>query len=413
MPSSSSPPVPLAQPRHRKPAILGGEPAFAEDVFVTRPIVPDREAYSRSIAGTLDAAWLTNDGPLVRRLEQALKRRLEVEVCRTFSSGTAALLTALRALDLSGRVVTTPFTFPATPHCIAWNGLEPVFCDIDPRTYNLDVARVEEAIDEHTSAILAVHVFGNPCAVDALADLAQRRGLALVYDAAHAFDVHAGGRPIGSFGDVSAMSFHATKVFHTAEGGALVSSGPRLDERIALLRNFGIVNENEVQGVGLNGKLSELHAALGLLVLDRVEDEIARRGRLVERYRARLEDAPGIRLQAFAPDTRRNYFNFTIEIDEAEFGLDRDTLHEALRAERVVGRKYFHPLCSDNPCYRALPSAAPERLPNARGVASRIMSLPLHGALDASDVDAIADAILAIQAHAPHVRTRAIGGPPS
>jgi len=388
----------------RRPAVLGGDALFAQDVFVTRPVLPDREAFAQRVAGLFESHWLTNAGPLVVELEARLAERLEVPACTTFCNGTTALLTALRALDLEGEVITTPFTFPATAHCIEWNGLRPIFCDIDPETYDLDPAAAADRIGPRTSAILPVHVFGNPCDVEAFDALAGRHGLRVVYDAAHCFGVRHRDRPIGAFGDCAVLSFHATKVFHSAEGGAVLTADRALRERLALLRNFGIVDEDEVRGVGLNGKLSELHAAMGLLVLERLDEEIAARGRLAALYRDGLAGLPGVRLQRIAPDTVENHFNFTIEVDPVGFGLSRDALHRALRAERVVTRKYFHPLCSDNPCYAGNPSASPERLPNARRLAARILSLPLYGALGADAVLGIVDALTSIQAAAPSVR---------
>jgi dTDP-4-amino-4,6-dideoxygalactose transaminase len=352
---------------------------------------------------------LTNAGPLTVELEARLKKRLDVAFCAAFCNGTTALLTALRALAIDGEVITTPFTFPATPHCIEWNRLRPVFCDIDPETYNIDPAAVEAVIGPETSAILPVHVFGNPCDTDALQEIADRHGLSLLYDAAHAFGVTYRGTPIGRFGDLSALSFHATKVFHTAEGGAVVSGNDSLREQLALLRNFGIVDENRVQGVGLNGKLSELHAALGLLVLGEIDSEIERRGALSALYRGRLGEVPGIRFQRFAEGTGRNFFNFSIEIDPDEFGLSRDQVHKGLTPEGIVSRKYFHPLCSENECYRGLPSAAIEGLANANRVSHRILSLPLHGGLDEAHVDGVCDALIGLRNHADAAR-RALEG---
>lgn len=389
--------------------MLGGDARFAEDVFVTRPVMPEPEAFNQLVGGLFESRWLTNAGPLVSRLEARLAEHLGVVSCTTFCNGTTALLTALRALDLEGEVITTAFTFPATPHCIEWNGLTPVFCDIDPDTYCLDPARVEERIGPDTSAIVPVHVFGNPCDVAAYEALARKHGLRIVYDAAHCFGVRHRGRSLAEFGDLSMLSFHATKVFHSSEGGAVIARDEALRARLALLRNFGIVNENEVRGVGLNGKLSELHAAMGLLVLDRIEDEIAARARRSALYLEGLADLPGLRFQRIADDTERNHFNFTIEVDPDAFGLDRDQLHRALLAERVVTRKYFHPLCSDNVCYADLPSAAPGALPHAERLSARILSLPLYGSLDEVVVLGVVETLSALHAAAPRV-ARALRG---
>jgi len=389
--------------------VLGGAPRLAEPIYVTRSRVPDRRAFAEEIDRVFQARWFTNDGALVRRLEALLRERLGVGFCAAFCNGTVALQVALRSLDLHGEVITTPFTFPATVHAIEWNGLTPVFCDIDPDTYNLDPTTAAGLITSRTSALLAVHVFGNPCDVQALEKLAVVGGLRVVYDAAHAFGVSHLDRPIGGWGDLSVLSFHATKLFHTAEGGAVVGPDASLASCIALLRNFGIVNEDEVRGVGLNGKLSELHAALGLSLIGLVDEEIAARGRLVARYGDGLAGVPGLRKQRTAPATEPNHAYYTIEVDPAEFGLTRNELHAALGAEQIIARKYFHPLCSDNDAYRHLPSARPELLPNATRLATRILCLPLYGELPPAAVDAIIDAIRDLQASAPRVRAALAG----
>lgn len=399
-------------PKKRRPAVLGGEAIFAADVFVTRPVLPNPDVFAYLCAGIFESHWLTNAGPLVIELEKRLATHLGVPSCTTFCNGTTALLTALRALDLSGEVITTPFTFPATPHCIEWNGLTPVFCDIDPDTYCLDPARVEEQVGPKTTAIVPVHVFGNPCDVRWFERIADQHGLALVYDAAHCFGVEHRGQPIGTYGDLSVLSFHATKVFHCSEGGAVLARDPALREKLALLRNFGIVDENTVRGVGLNGKLSELHGAMGLLVLEQMADERARRAHLTTLYREGIAGLPGVHSQRVAEDTVENHFNMTIEIDPEGFGLTRDEVQRALFADHVVTRKYFHPLCSENECYKELPSVVSAHLPNARRVASRVLSLPLYGDLGESAVHAIIDTLNALHASAPAVR-HALRGDPS
>ena len=391
--------------------MLGGPPRFREPRFITRPRLPDRARFTALLDRIFSASWLTNDGAIVRELEERLTPRLGGAFCAACCNGTVALQVALRSLDLAGEVITTPFTFPATVHAIEWNGLTPVFCDIDPKTYNLDPASAAALIGSRTSALLPVHVFGNPCDVEGLATLATAHGLHLVYDAAHAFGVWHRGHPIGDWGELSIFSFHATKLFHTAEGGAVVGPDARSAETLRLLRNFGIVNEDEVRGVGLNGKLSELHAALGLPLLDLIDGEIAARAQLAARYDAAFAGVVGLGGQQIAPETRRNYAYYTVEVDPDRFDLTRDELHAALRAEGIVSRKYFFPLCSANVAYRHLPTAQPGRLPNAERVASRVLCLPLYGELAADDVDAIADAVLTIQAAAPRVRAALHGRP--
>ncbi len=393
--------------RRRRPAVLGGDALFSSPVYVTRPRLPDRAALDRHIDTIYATGRLTNNGPLVRKLEARLAHKLDAGFCAAFCNGTVALQVALRALDLSGEVITTPFTFPATVNAIEWNGLSPVFCDIDPDTWNLDVTKVSELVTERTGAILPVHVFGNPCDVGQLDELSRRHGLRVIYDAAHAFAVRCNGRPIGGWGDLSILSFHATKLFHTCEGGAVIAAGDARAARVRLLRNFGIVGEEEVQGVGLNGKLSELHAAVGLEVLDHVDQEIAERGALDARYREMLSGLEGLRFQKIADGTEPNYAYFTVHIDEASFGLSRDEVHEALRAENIVSRKYFFPLCSANDSYRQLPSAQPARLPHAHRVANGVLCLPLYGDLPADDVEKICECLRDIRASAADIRRRA------
>lgn len=398
-------PARTRMPRKR-PAILGGEPAFPDFVYFTRPRAPDPARFAELVAGVFQSRQFTNDGKLVRDLQERLAARLGVEWCALVCNGTTALQLALRALDLTGEVITTPFTFPATVHAIEWSGLAPVFCDVDPETYNLDPEAAAELISDRTSALLPVHVFGNPCDVAALEGLASRRHLRLLYDAAHAFGVSARGRAIGTWGDLSVLSFHATKLFHTAEGGAVVGRDPRLLERIAGLRNFAIRDEAEMPGVGINGKMSELHAALGLAMFDRIDDEMEARSRVRARYLEWFRGVEGIVPPRMAPRTRPNDAYFAIAIDPDGFGLTRDQVRQALLVENVVARRYFWPLCSENPVYRRLPSAAPERLPNAHRIATRTLCLPLYGDLELDDVDRIAGVLLALHEAAPRVRVR-------
>lgn len=390
----------------RRPALLGGAPAFPSFVHLTRPLVPDPGRLADLLARVLRSRQLTNDGPLVHELQARLAERLGVGWFAATCNGTTALQVALRALDLRGEVITTPFTFPATVHAIEWVGLTPVFCDIDPVTYGLDPAVAATLVTDRTSALLPVHVFGTPCDVVALEHLARRRALRLVYDAAHAFGVSTRGRGIGTWGDLGVFSFHATKIFHTAEGGAVVGRDPALFERVASLRNFGIRNEDEVEGVGINGKMSELHAAVGLALLGRIDDEIAARGRLQAHYRLRLAAIDGIRLPAVLVAAESNHAYLPIEIDADRFGLSRDQVRRALLFDHIAARQYFSPLCSENAAYRHLPSAAPERLPTARRIAGRVLCLPLYGDLGLDGVDRIADALAALHAAAPAIRSR-------
>jgi len=314
-----------------------------------------------------------------------------------FTNGTVALITAIRALGLTGEVLTTPFTFPATPHALSWSGITPVFCDIDPVTLNVDPDAVERAITPRTSAILAVHVYGNPCDVDGLQRAADRHGLKIIYDAAHAFGVRVNGRGIGSFGDATMFSFHATKLFHTAEGGALASADPALKAKIEDLRNFGIHGPDVVEAVGLNGKMTELQAALGLCVLEGVGEELARRRRLLARYRERFASIEGVTWVHGLNGADSSCQYCVIRVNEAAFGCSRDALHRDLRGYNVFARKYFSPLCAEYDCYRNLPSATPGNLPVATRAVHEVLCVPLYGGLTESDVDRICDMVVAVR----------------
>lgn len=356
---------------------------FLEPVLVTRPTMPSLEDYSEKLRGVWDRRWLTNDGELLKELEARLAEYLGVEHLTLFCNGTIALLVALQALRInSGEVITTPFTFPATSHVLYWNRIRPAFCDIDERTFNLDPNRVEELISPDTKAILAVHVYGTPCDVDALQAIADRHGLHVIYDAAHAFGVRDKGESILLHGDISMLSFHATKLFTTGEGGALICKSQAQKKRVDFLRNFGISGEETVIGPGINGKMSEFQAAFGLLQLDMVEEEIANRGGISSIYKSKLRNIPGISILATAPDTIPNHAYFPILIDETHYGLSRDDIHALLKQFNVHTRKYFYPLCSHYPCYSTLPSAAPGNLPVAERVSRQVLCLPICGSME-------------------------------
>lgn len=366
---------------------------FSRPVYVSQPLLPDPDAVLEKIRIIWNNRYLTNNGPMARTLEALLSDFLGAGHLSVFSNGTVALQIACRALDLSGEVITTPFTFAATPHSLAWNGVTPVFCDIDDRTLNMDPGKIEERITSRTTAILPVHVFGYPCDVKAIEEIARKYGLKVLYDAAHAFGVKVDGVPVGTFGDISMFSFHATKVYHTVEGGALTFAGGELKERADRLRNFGIRSEEMVEEPGTNGKLNELQAAVGILVLDQVEAEIARRKELTCLYRRLLADIPGISFKEDLPDVEHNYSYFTIRVDRESFGLSRDELYLRLKEYNVFARKYFYPLCSTFPCYKDLPSASPDTLPVAVKAAGQVLALPLHGSLADEDVEKICEII--------------------
>jgi dTDP-4-amino-4,6-dideoxygalactose transaminase len=362
---------------------------FASPLYVTRPLLPDLREYGEKLEAVWSSGWLTNAGRMHQELERALSDYLRAPALSLFNNGTVALLTACRALEVRGEVITTPFTFPATPHVVAWSGAEPVFCDVDPKTLTLDPARVESLITPRTTAILGVHVYGTPCDVEALQRVADRHRLKIIYDGAHAFGTEIDGRPISDFGDLTMFSFHATKLFHTAEGGALAARDPSLKARIDLLKNFGIMNETEVALPGINGKMNELQAALGLVVLRRLDEERRARSAVARVYRERLGALAGVSCLSVPPRVRESLQYFVIRIDAAAAGVTRDALYAKLREYNVIARRYFYPLCSEQPCYRDLPSARPDRLPAAHRAASEVLALPFYGALGTEDAERV------------------------
>jgi dTDP-4-amino-4,6-dideoxygalactose transaminase len=379
------------------------EYGFAEPIYVTRPLIPSLDDYHELLRRVWDSRWLTNNGQLCRELERRLAQRLDVANVSLFCNGTTALLVALRSLDIEGgEVITTPFTFPSTVHALHWNGIRPVFCDIDRHTYSLDPNCIEALIGPQTRAILGVHVYGFPCDVEAIQAVASRHGLRVIYDAAPGFGVRYRGRDLASYGDVSMLSFHATKIFTTAEGGALVAANGELKRRIDLLRNFGIAREDVVVGPGINGKMNELEAAYGLLALDLVDREIEGRRQRTALYRRLLSAVPGITCPADMADTQHNYAYFPILVSAAEFGMSRDELCATLRRFKIFARKYYYPLCSDFPCYAALKPTDPGRLRVAEDVAQRVLCLPLFAALSEDAVRTIS-AIL-IELHERSIR---------
>lgn len=370
---------------------------FETAVFVTQPLLPALDRMASRLQQIWDAKWLTNDGAQTRELSGALAAFLKIPHVSLTCNGTAGLLIACRALQLKGEVIVTPFTFSATVHALAWAGLTPVFADIDPVSMTLSPEAAERAITPRTSALLGVHVYGIPCDVEGLARVAEPRGLKLLYDAAHAFGVATGAGPISSFGDLSMFSFHATKLFHSAEGGALATRDPDLAERFRLLRNFGIRGEFEVPEIGVNAKMSELHAALGAEVLPLVPAEQGRRAVIAQHYRERLGALATLSLPEGMSVARPSYQYFPVRVmKDFAGGGGRDRLYEALRGLNILVRKYFFPLCSRYPTYSALPSASPANLPEAHRAAEECLCLPFHGGLSAEDVDRICDAIVYI-----------------
>ena len=361
-----------------------------DPIPVTRPTLPDRSEFERKLERLWETAWLTNDGEFQREFRAELSSRLGSEHLSLCASGTAGLLLALRAAGVDGgEVITTPFTFPATPHAVHWNGATPVFCDVEEKSFTLDPNAIEDHIGPDTRAILPVHVYGIPCDVDAIAAIAERHGLAVIYDSAHAMGVRCGGKALVAHGDFSVLSFHATKLFTTGEGGAVVSHTRADRDLVDSLKNFGIVDEESVVGPGINGKMSELHAAFGLLQLAGLETEIATRGERVGLYRERLRSVPGITFREDVPGVVHNHAYFPVLVDAAEYGMSRDELCDALRSCNVHPRKYFYPLCSHYSIYASLPSADPAKLPVAERVAERVLCLPLYGGLSERSVETV------------------------
>jgi dTDP-4-amino-4,6-dideoxygalactose transaminase len=368
---------------------------FKKPIYVTRPFLPPLADFTRGLQEVWDSGWLTNNGPVLQRFRGALAAHFETPNLSLFSNGTLALQLALHGMRISGEVITTPFTFVATAHALFWNRLSPVFVDIEPRSYTLDPARVEAAITPRTSAILAVHVYGFPCRLAELADIARRHRLALLYDAAHAFGVTVDGRSIAHQGDLSMFSFHATKHFHSIEGGLVVFPDPALGRVFDLLKNFGFENETSVAIPGTNAKMNELQALMGLQVLQHLEAIIARRRALDALYRGRLAGIPGLLIpDPPPPNVRWNHAYFPVEIDAAVFGMKRDRFVEQLKRFNIHARRYFHPLLTDLECYRDVPHTDP--LTVARRVANRILTLPIYDSLPLEDADRICDCVKSI-----------------
>jgi dTDP-4-amino-4,6-dideoxygalactose transaminase len=367
---------------------------FPRPIYITSPILPSLEAMQRELAQIWRSKRLTNMGKKHFQLEEKLKTELRVRNISIFNNGTIALLTALKALDLpiGSEVITTPFTFPATPHCISWNNLKPVFCDIEPNNMTIDVNKIEGLITPHTSAILAVHVYGFPCGVIKIEGIAKKYGLKVIYDGAHAFSTEINRRGIGNFGDITMFSFHATKLFHTVEGGCLTYGDNGLIDKIYNLRNFGIRDEDKVADIGINGKMNEIQAMIGLLNLKLYRKEQGRRIIVKKKYIENLSKIKGIRIPALPGGVSDSCQYFPIVI-ERDFPITRDALYNVLKEQNVFCRKYFYPLCSDYEPYRALPSSTKESLPVANDIKNKVLCLPFYGELTNEIIDTICELI--------------------
>ena len=354
-------------------------------IYVTQPSLPPLEEFYPYLQKIWDNKILTNGGPFHQQLEKALCEHLGVEHLALFSNGTIALVTALQALRITGEVITTPYSFVATAHSLLWNGIKPVFVDIDPATLNLDPAKIEAAITPQTTAIMPVHCYGNPCDVEAIQKIADNYNLRVIYDAAHAFGVETNGGSVLRYGDLSILSFHATKVFNTFEGGAIICPDAKTKLRIDQLKNFGFVDELTVVAPGINGKMSEINAAFGMLQLEYVDGAIARRQQIDSLYRRLLAEVPGVRCLADAGQETSNYSYFPILVEEA-YPLKRDELFQKLKDQGIVARRYFYPLIADFPMYRGLPSAHRDNLPVATRAARQVLCLPIYPNLADEDV---------------------------
>lgn len=346
--------------------------------FVTQPFLPPLEEFQDYLEDIWKRKWLTNNGKYHQELEKALCDYLGVKYISLFSNGTLALITALQALRITGEVITTPFSFVATTHSLWWNNIKPVFADIEPHTYNLDPKKIEAAITPQTTAILPVHVYGNPCNVEAIQQLADNYGLKVIYDAAHTFGVKINNEPVLNFGDLSVMSFHATKVYNTFEGGAIVCHDKETKERIDHLKNFGFTGETTVIAPGINAKMNEFQAALGVLQLKYVDELILKRKQIAEIYRNELQKIKGITCLSDVPGVKHCYSYFPILIDQEKYGMSRNELYEKLKENEIYGRRYFYPLISQFPTYSGLESANPGNLPIAEKVAGQVICLPFY-----------------------------------
>lgn len=356
---------------------------------MTSPLLPSLEDFTFLLKEIWESKMLTNNGNFHQKLEEELAKYLKVPYLSLFTNGTLPLITALQAMRITGEVITTPFSFVATTHSLWWNGIKPVFVDIEPETCNLDPSKIEAAITPRTTAIMPVHVYGKPCKTKEIQEIANKYGLKVIYDAAHAFGVEINGESILNFGDMATLSFHATKVYNTLEGGALVVHDEQTKKRIDYLKNFGFASETEVVAPGINSKVDEVRAAYGLLNLKQVDHAINSRRKVAIRYRDELQGVKGITFFNDIPGVRHNYSYFPIFINAEEYGMTRDELYFKMKEHNVFGRRYFYPLISTFSTYRGLDSANPDNLPVATQMSNNVICLPMHHALSENEVEYI------------------------
>lgn len=363
-------------------------------ITVTSPLLPDLDEFNAMLKEIWASKWITNNGSFHKQLEKELAAYLKVPYISLFTNGTLPLITALQGLRITGEVITTPYSFVATTHSLWWNGIKPVFVDIDPATGNIDPDRIEAAITPKTTAIMPVHVYGKPCNTKRIKEIADTYGLKVIYDAAHAFGVEVDGESILNAGDMATLSFHATKVYNTVEGGALVMHDAETKKRIDYLKNFGFANEVTVVGPGINSKMDEVRSAYGLLNLRQVDAAIEARHQVAIKYREALRPVEGITFFDDMPGVKHNYSYFPIFVDAEKYGMTRDELYFKMKERNVLGRRYFYPLISEFSTYRGLESARPENLPNAHRMADTVICLPMHHALSDEDVERVINCII-------------------
>jgi dTDP-4-amino-4,6-dideoxygalactose transaminase len=358
-------------------------------ISVTKPSLPELNEFIPYLESIWDSKWLTNNGQFHKELENKLTEFLGVKHISLCSNGTLALMLALKALDCKGEIITTPFSFVATSHAIKWLGCTPVFADIDPVSLNMDPDKIEALITDKTTAIMPVHVYGNPCDHEKIRNIADKYDLKLIYDAAHAFNVRQNNESILNWGDHSVLSFHATKVFNTFEGGAVISPSESMKKKIDDLKNFGFQNETTVTEVGINAKMNEVQAAMGLAQLKHVEENIKKRKNLAARYTQKLRNIPGLRTVGVPADVTGNYSYYPILVDDEQYGNSRDDIYDRLKENNILARKYFYPLISDFEMYKNLPSASGDNLPTAKTMSERVLCLPIYPEMDNQDIDRI------------------------
>ena len=396
--------MPLLIDAGLQPTLLGGAPAFTEPRHVGAPNLGDRAALMQRIEAMYDSRRLSNRGPMVCEFEQRIARIAGVKHAVAMCNATVALEIGARALNLTGEVIVPSFTFVATAHALTWQGLQPVFCDIDPDTHSIDPARVEALITPRTSGILAVHLWGRPAEVEALQTIADRHGLRLMYDAAHAFGSRLGQRPVGGFGDLEVFSFHATKFLNSGEGGAVVTNDDALAERVRLMQNFGFVGKDQVVALGVNGKMNEMAAAMGLTSLESMDSFLAVARRNHAAWQDQLAGIDGLTLKTWGPGISTNLQYIVVEVDPAVTGLDRDDLVVALHAENVLARRYFYPGCHRMEPYRSTAPAAGYRLPHTERVCARVLVLPTGTAVSTTDIAAMGDLLRQLISQGPEIR---------